>query len=103
MTEGDLLIATLNVDPEGHPIYHPSIGRGALWGGLIGGILVGVVAWLVAAGWWPVVGLGQMAAGSYGAAAFMGFVIGSAAGGLLGSFIGLRHMLKQHHRYESKV
>ncbi|WP_299761259.1 hypothetical protein [uncultured Pontibacter sp.] len=99
MTDGDLLVSTLNTDPEGGPIYHPAIGKGAFWGGLVGGVLVGTLAWLVASGVWPVVGLGQMAAGSYGAAAFMGFVLGSAVGGLIGSFMGISHMFRQHRKY----
>ncbi|ARS38145.1 hypothetical protein [Pontibacter actiniarum] len=103
MTDGDLLVPTLNTDPEGGPVYHPAIGKGALWGGLIGGVLVGALAWLVAAGVWPVVGLGQMAGGSYGAAAFMGFVLGSAVGGLIGSFIGINRMFRQYRRHRGMV
>ncbi|MEX2336807.1 MAG: hypothetical protein WD555_06015 [Fulvivirga sp.] len=98
MTEGDLLVPFQNKDPEGGPVYHPAIGKGALWGGIIGGILIGALAWLVASGAWPVVGLGQMAAGNYGAAAFMGFLMGSAVGGLTGSFIGINRMLKNHQK-----
>ena len=44
MTEGELLVPIQNYDPEGGPVYHRAIGKGALWGGLIGGILFGALA-----------------------------------------------------------
>lgn len=96
--EANLVVPKTNFDPEGGPIYHPAIGKGAFWGGLAGGILVGLLAWLVASGVWPVVGLGQLSSGSYGAAAFLGFLIGSALGGLAGSFIGMNKMFREHRK-----
>lgn len=91
--EDDLLIPVVNHDPEGKPVYHPAIGKGALGGGLVGGILISLLAWLVASGVWPVEGLGQLSAGGRGAASLMGFIIGSAMGGLAGSLSGLAYML----------
>lgn len=96
--EANLVVPKTNYDPEGGPVYHPAIGKGAFWGGLVGGILIGTLAWLIASGAWPVVGLGQLASGSYGAAAFLGFLIGSGIGGLIGSFIGMNKMFKDHRK-----
>lgn len=97
--EADLIVPTRDLDPEGKPIYHPAVGRGALWGGILGGILLGLVGWLVGSGIWPVAGLGQISSGSPGSAAFFGFVFGSGFGGLAGSINGLKYMLinQEHH------
>lgn len=98
--EADFVIPVVNHDPQGNPIYHPAIGIRAFWGALIVGILCGSLAWLIASGTWPVTGLGQMASATPGVATYMGFVIGSAAGGLFGSLNGLRHMLV-YQKYRS--
>lgn len=91
---GDLLVPMTNNDPEGNPVYHPMIGKGALWGGIIGGVLIGFVFWMIADGAWAVVGLGQLSSGGRGPAAFMGFCIGSGIGGLIGATMGIFKMLR---------
>lgn len=93
--DADLLLPVQDYDPEGKRIYHPAIGKRAFWFGLIGGVIIAFVFWMVASGHWPVTGLGQMSSAQYGAAAFMGFAIGSAIGGLMGSLSGLGVMLRE--------
>lgn len=90
----DALVPVQEFDPMGKRVYHPAIGKRALWGALTGGLIIGFLFWMVASGTWPVKGLGQLSSANYGAAAFMGFVIGSALGALAGSLSGLKHMLR---------
>lgn len=96
--EANLIVPKTVFDPEGGPIYNPAIGTGAFWGALVGVILIGALAWLLASGAWPVVGLGQLPSGSYGAAAFLGFLIGSFLGGLTGSYIGRNKMFHEYRK-----
>ncbi|SDM55220.1 hypothetical protein SAMN05421823_11597 [Catalinimonas alkaloidigena] len=88
--DAQLLVPLLDYDPHQQRIYHPAIGKGAVVGGLLGGLLMALLTWGLAAGWWPVAGLGQLAAGGEGVAAFFGFVVGSSLGGLTGALAGLR-------------
>ena len=93
--DADRLIRKTNKDPHGARFYHPVIHRAAIAGAVAGGIIVGVVFWLIAKGVIPVEGLGQLAAGSLGAAAFFGFAGGSAAGGFIGGIYGIFVMQKK--------
>jgi hypothetical protein len=93
--DADRLIKKTNKDPEGSMFYHPSILHNTIAGAVTGGIIIGAIAWMMAKGIIPVEGLGQMAASGIGAAAFLGFVTGSAIGGLIGSVYGIFAMLKK--------
>ncbi|NJW55052.1 hypothetical protein, partial [Salinimicrobium oceani] len=61
-------------------------------------------------GSWAVVGLGQMSAGNRGPGAFLGFLVGSGIGGLLGAILGMRKMFRlfpphkneDHHHQSEK-
>ncbi|AVR46570.1 hypothetical protein C7S20_15580 [Christiangramia fulva] len=90
----DLVLETTDRDPHGKLFYHPSIFTFAVIGAIVGGLIVAFLAWMVADGSWAVVGLGQMSSGNRGPGAFFGFVVGSGIGGLLGSVMGIRKMLR---------
>lgn len=92
-TDADLLIPVQDYDPTGKRVYSPAILKKALIGALTAGFLIALLFWLVASGNLPVTGLGQISSADYGAAAFFGFVTGSAVGGLAGSISGIRDML----------
>lgn len=97
----DLVLETTNRDPHGNLFYHPSIFTFAVVGAIVGGLIVAFLAWMVADGSWAVVGLGQISSGNRGPGAFFGFVVGSGIGGLLGSVMGIRKMLRlppQRHK-----
>lgn len=107
----DLVLETTDRDPHGKLFYHSSILRFAVVGAIVGGAILAFVAWMVADGSWAVVGLGQMSAGNRGPGAFLGFVVGSGIGGLLGSLLGMRKMLRlspphrkeDHHHHRSET
>lgn len=74
---------------EAGRIYDRSIGRFALAGALLAGAALGAVAYAIAAGIWPVAGLGQFAAAGTAPATFVGAGVGIALGALTGALIAL--------------
>lgn len=90
----DYVLETTDRDPHGALIYHPSMLRWTVIGAIIGGVILAFVAWMVTDGAWSIVGLGQMASGNRGPGAFLGFVIGSGVGGLLGGIMAIRKVLR---------
>ncbi len=93
--DADRLIKKTDKDPQENLFYHPSILRNAILGAVIGGIILGALAYMMAKGIIPIEGLGQISASGTGAAAFFGFITGSAIGGLFGSVYGIFAMLKE--------
>lgn len=93
--EADFVLPETNLDPHGNLFYDPAIPKGATIGAVAGGIILGLVAWMMADGAWAIEGLGQLGAGNRGSGTFLGFVTGSAIGGLFGSLIGIRKMLQK--------
>lgn len=93
--DADRLIKNTNFDPHENQFYHPTILRNAIVGAIIGGIITGALVWMIAKGVLPVEGLGQVASPGLGAAAFFGFITGSAIGGLIGSVYGIFAMLRE--------
>lgn len=88
----DFILAKPDHDPHGNVFYHPSVLKYAVAGAVAVGIIFGIAGWLLASGIIAVEGLGQIAAGGKDAATFLGFVAGSAVGGLSGSITALFFM-----------
>ena len=93
----------------GRVVYHASIFRLALLGALIGAAAAGLLAWIIAAGVWPLAEFGQFSASGSGVATFTGAGIGAAFGGLAGGLTALCRIPARHahhrqndHRRTSK-
>jgi hypothetical protein len=88
----DFILSKPDHDPHGKIFYHPVLPKYALTGAVAGGVILGIVAWLLASGIIAVEGLGQIAAGGKDAAVFLGFISGSALGGLVGGILAIYFM-----------
>lgn len=88
-TDADLIIPVRDEDPKGSTFYNKTTGKKILKGAFAGGIPMSIIFWLVASGNLPLTGLGQISSADFGAAAFLGFITGSAIGGLAGGISGL--------------
>jgi hypothetical protein len=93
----DLMVGTINYDPEGNLIYDAMIAKMTLAGALIGGFLLGILAYLIASATIPIRDLGQFSTAGNGVATFVGAVTGIAIGGLTGSVGGLHHIVNKNN------
>lgn len=70
-------------------VYDPALLRLALLGAALAGTLLGLAAYGLAAGLWPIAGLGQFAAAGTAPATFVGAGVGLATGALAGALVAL--------------
>ena len=87
--DADLVVGYTNFDPEGRPLYHPSMVKLAVIWAVGLGLLLGVLAYLIASGRWPIRDLGQFSTSDNYVATFVGISVGAALGGLIGALQGL--------------
>ncbi len=92
--ESDLIVPLVDTQQAGR-IYDSSLLRFALWGAVAGGFLLGWLAYGLAAGSLPVMGLGPFSAGGNAVAIATGGGIGMAVGALAGSLVALYRMPKR--------
>lgn len=93
--EKDLLVEKVDIFLERY-IYSSDIPDGVIVGAVIGTVILGILAWLVAAGIWPMPYFGQFSASGDGVAAVVGAGVGAAIGGMIGGIIALLKLKKRN-------